>query len=253
MKLLVSNDDGIFSPGIRALALALSGVADEVLMVAPDVEQSASGHAITVRRPLRYTRTRLDDMPDNITAFRVDGTPADCVVLGVHNGGEPDAIVSGINLGSNLGYDVTHSGTVAAAMEGTTMGIPSVAFSLRTGEGELDFSHAAEFAKVLVPRIAESGLPERTLLNVNFPIGEPKGVRLARQSTHNWQDTVVRRDDPGGTPYYWVTGEPVGLEEDGTDYTVVTSGYAALTPLHLDMTHASYFERLETVLELKPA
>lgn len=248
MKILVSNDDGVFSPGLRALALALSEVAAEVLIVAPDVEQSASGHAITVRRPLRYTGTKLDGLPSNVTAFRVDGTPADCVVLGVYNGGRPDVVVSGVNLGSNLGYDVTHSGTVAAAMEGTTMNIPSVAFSLRTGDAELDFSHAAAFAKEIVPRVARQKLPERTLLNVNFPVGRPKGVLLARQSTHSWQDTVVAREDPDGVPYYWIAGKPVGSEEPDTDYMAVTRGYAAVTPLHLDMTHGSYFGRLADIV-----
>ena len=253
MKILVSNDDGIFSPGIYALALALSEVADEVMIVAPDVEQSASGHAITVRRPLRYTRTLLDDLPANVSAFRVDGTPADCVVLGVHNGGRPDVVVSGINLGSNLGYDVTHSGTVAAAMEGTTMNIPSLAFSLRSGDAALDFSHAAAFAAYLAPRVVREGLPERTFLNVNFPTGKPKGVLLARQSTHNWQDTVVAREDPEGVPYYWIAGKPVGSEEPDTDYMAVVRGYAAVTPLHLDMTQDSFFERLADFLPVEVA
>lgn len=244
MKVLVSNDDGIFSPGIRALALAMSEIASEVVMVAPDVEQSASGHAITIRRPLRYKYTRLGDLPDNVSAFRVDGTPADCVVLGVHIAGEPDVVVSGINLGSNLGYDVTHSGTVAAAMEGTTLGIPSIAFSLQTGEGDLEFGFAAAFAKELVPQVVKRGLPARTLLNVNFPQGHPKGVRIARQTTHAWQDNVVSRKDPDGRPYYWIAGTPVSEHEPDTDYSTIIAGYAAITPLHLDMTHTSYFANL---------
>ena len=156
----------------------------------------------------------------------MDGTPADCVVLGVHNSGKPDVIVSGINVGSNLGFDVTHSGTVAAAMEGTTLGVPSVAFSLRTGEGDLDFSYAAVYAARLVPEVAKHGLPARTLLNVNFPVGEPKGVRLAKQSTHVYQDAIVTREDPGGVPYYWVAGTPSADEEPDTDYTAVVQGYA---------------------------
>ena len=242
MKILVSNDDGIFSPGIQALAAALREVAD-VIVVAPDVEQSASGHAITIRRPLRYKRTNVRGL-DGLEAYRVDGTPADCVVLGVHNSGRPDVIVSGINVGSNLGFDVTHSGTVAAAMEGTTLGVPSVAFSLRTGEGDLDFSYAAVYAARLVPEVAKHGLPARTLLNVNFPVGEPKGVRLAKQSTHVYQDAIVTREDPGGVPYYWVAGTPSADEEPDTDYTAVVQGYAAVTPLYLDMTHTRYFADL---------
>ncbi len=244
MKVLVANDDGIFSPGIRALALAMSEIADEVLMVAPDVEQSASGHAITVRHPLRYTATKLGNLPSNVSAFRVDGTPADCVVLGAHNSAKPDVVVSGINLGSNLGYDVTHSGTVAAAMEGTTMGIPSVAFSLRTGDAELDFSYAATFAKELIPVVAKRGLPARTLLNVNFPVGKPKAIHLARQSTHAWQDSVVKREDPNGQAYYWIAGTPTGSDEPDSDYLAVSQGFACITPLHLDMTHNSFFASL---------
>ncbi|MCA9835975.1 MAG: 5'/3'-nucleotidase SurE [Trueperaceae bacterium] len=249
MKVLVSNDDGIFSPGILALALAMSEIADEVAMVAPDVEQSASGHAITVRHPLRYTATKLENLPDNVKAYRVDGTPADCVVLGVHNAFRPDVVVSGINLGSNLGYDITHSGTVAAAMEGTTMGIPSVAFSLRTGESELNFSHAASFAKQLIPEVAKRGLPARTFLNVNFPVGKPKDVRLARQSTHSWEDSVIKREDPNGQDYYWIAGKPTGSDEPDSDYIAVSQGYACITPLHLDMTHSSFFANLADYLE----
>ncbi len=230
-----------------ALALAMSEIASEVVVVAPDVEQSASGHAITIRRPLRYISTRLKGLPENVTAYRVDGTPADCVVLGAYNGGKPDVVVSGINLGSNLGSDVTHSGTVAAAFEGTSLGIPSVAFSLRTNGQQLDFSYTAAYAKKLIPAIVKNGLPQRTLLNVNFPEGEPKGVRLARQSTHYWEDAVVQREDPDGRPYYWISGTPIGQREPDTDYTTVIDGYAAITPLHLDMTHNSYFSSLADI------
>jgi 5'-nucleotidase len=243
MKILVSNDDGIFSPGILALAKAMSEIADDVLVVAPDVEQSAVGHGITVRRPLRYKETRLE-LPPNVRAYRVDGTPADCVVLGALSEAKPDLVVSGINLGSNLGYDVTHSGTIAAAIEGMTLGIPSVAFSLRSGNGDFDFTEAAKFAKELVPNVAKNGLPLRTLLNVNIPMGTPKGVRLARQSLHNWEDTLVKRDDPYGMPYYWVSGKPTSEHEQGTDFTTVSDGYISVTPLYFDMTHNSYFAKL---------
>jgi 5'-nucleotidase len=244
MNILVSNDDGVFSPGIMALALAMSEVADKVLIVAPDVEQSASGHAITVRRPLRYKRTSLEGLPKNVSAYRVDGTPADCVMLGVHNGGRPDVVVSGINLGSNLGFDVTSSGTVAAAIEGTSMGIPSVAFSLELSEDEFDFAHAASFARALVPQVARHGLPQQTLLNVNVPARAPKGVRLARQSTHNWDDSFVERQDPSGVPYFWLAGKLIGSDEPDTDFAAVRQGYIAVTPLHLDMTHTGFFADL---------
>ena len=245
MKVLISNDDGIFSPGIHALALALSEVATEVLIVAPDVEQSATGHAITIRRPLRYKHTKLDGLPEHVTAYRVDGTPADCIMLGVHNGGTPDVVVSGINLGSNLGFDVTSSGTVAAALEGTSAGIPSVAFSLQiSGEEDLDFTAAAAFAASLVPPLVEHGLPAQTLLNVNVPAETPRGVRLARQSTHNWDDGFVERTDPNGVPYYWLTGTLLTSEDPDSDSAAVAEGFIAVTPLKLDMTHESYFSDL---------
>lgn len=243
MKVLVANDDGIFSPGIRALAEAMLEVADEVVISAPDVEQSAVGHGITIRRPLRYQKTRLKGL-EGVEAYRVDGTPADCVVLGVHNSGRPDVVVSGINIGANLGYDVTHSGTVAAAIEAATLGIPAIAFSLRSGKGDLDFSYGADYAKRLVPRVAKKGLPQRTLLNVNFPAGPLKGARLSRQSTHSYVDEVIAREDPEGVPYYWVAGVPTGEREPDTDYTAVTDGFASVTPLYLDFTYSAYFSTL---------
>ena len=254
VKILVSNDDGVFSPGIHALALAMSRIADEVLIVAPDVEQSASGHAITLRRPLRYKTTKLENLPSNVTAFRVDGTPADCVMLGVHHGGKPDAVVSGINLGSNLGFDVTSSGTVAAALEATSLAVPAIAFSLQLGDDDLDFSEAATFAEKLVPQIVAEGLPAQTLLNVNVPSSTAKGVRLAKLSTHNWDDGFDERTDPNGETYFWLTGTLVGSDEPDTDFSTVRDGYIAVTPLHLDMTHHSYFSRLaELVPGLEPS
>ena len=250
MKVLLSNDDGIFSPGIHALAHAMMDVADEVVVVAPDVEQSASGHSITIRHPLRYRRTQLDELPDTV-CYRVDGTPADCIVLGVHNEGRPDVVVSGVNLGSNLGFDVTHSGTVAAAIEGTTMGIPSIAVSLRTGEGKLDFTHAARYAAKLAALVHRTGLPHRTLLNVNFPEREPVGVVTSRLSTHSYQDSVLQREDPDGVPYYWVAGTPVGEHVEETDFTAVSEGYATVTPLSLDLTdHALLRELSQTLPDL---
>jgi len=247
MKVLISNDDGIFAKGIRALAEVVREIADEVVIVAPAVEQSAAGHAITIRSPLRYTKTRLEGLED-IPAYRVDGTPADCVMLGVANTGKPDLILSGINIGSNLGFDVTHSGTVAAAIEGMTMGIPSIAFSLRVDfskELNLDFSHGADHIKEIVQMVAKEGLPHKTLLNVNFPEGETKGIRIANQSEHSYEDSVIERIDPNGRPYYWLSGKPYGQDDAiNTDYTVVKEGYTAVTPLHFDLTHQSYMEKL---------
>lgn len=238
MRILVSNDDGIFSPGIKALGLAMRALG-EVYVVAPDVEQSAVGHGITVRRPLRFKHTQSAGFGE-IPAYRVDGTPADCVVLGVHLLGRPDLLVSGINIGVNLGLDLTHSGTVAAALEGTSLGIPSIAFSLDTAGEELDFTHAALWAERLARLVAAKGLPPGVLLNVNFPAGAPKGVLVTRLSTHRWEDRVVERLDPEGRPYYWIAGTPVGEEEEGTDLWAVRRGYISVTPVSLDFTATAF-------------
>ncbi len=235
-KILIANDDGIFSPGIKALALALAEVG-EVRVVAPDVEQSAVGHGITIRRPLRFRHTASAGFGD-LPAYRVDGTPADCVVLGVHLLGMPDIVVSGINIGPNMGHDLTHSGTVAAAIEGLAFGVPSVAFSQVSSEsGEYSFGPGSLYAAQLVEYVLQRGLPPRTLLNVNFPAGELKGARVTRLSDHRYEDSLVRRQDPEGKDYYWVAGtiraEDVG---DDTDNGAVLAGYASVTPVRLDLT-----------------
>jgi 5'-nucleotidase len=246
VNVLIANDDGIFSPGIFALASAMCDVADKVLVVAPDVEQSAVGHAITIRRPLRYTSTILTGL--EVEAYRVDGTPADCVIMGIRNGGMPDVVISGINLGVNIGYDVTHSGTVAAAIEGMTFGVPAIAFSLEVGSNELDFQHIAAYAKVLVPHVVREGLPERIILNVNFPSTKPRGINVVRQSTHGYDDEVVRREDPEGVPYYWITGSPRVERQVDSDFDSLRDGYAAVTPLYFDLTHETYLRRIKDSL-----
>jgi len=247
MRILVSNDDGIFSPGIKALGLAMRALG-EVYVVAPDVEQSAVGHGITVRRPLRFKHTQSAGFGE-IPAYRVDGTPADCVVLGVHLLGRPDLLVSGINIGVNLGLDLTHSGTVAAALEGTSLGIPSIAFSLDTSGEELDFTEAALWAQRLARLVAEKGLPRGIFFNVNFPAGTPKGVLVTRLSTHHWEDTVVERLDPEGRPYYWIAGTPVGEEEEGTDLWAVRRGYVSVTPVSLDFTALDFLPEVAHWME----
>jgi 5'-nucleotidase len=247
MRILVSNDDGIFSPGIKALGLAMRALG-EVYVVAPDVEQSAVGHGIIVRRPLRFRHTQSAGFGE-IPAYRVDGTPADCVVLGVHLLGRPDLLVSGINIGVNLGLDLTHSGTVAAALEGTSLGIPSIAFSLDTSGEELDFTEAALWAQRLARLVAEKGLPRGIFLNVNFPAGTPKGVLVTRLSTHHWEDKVVERLDPEGRPYYWIAGTPVGEEEEGTDLWAMRRGYVSVTPVSLDFTALDFLPEVARWME----
>ncbi|WP_034385808.1 5'/3'-nucleotidase SurE [Deinococcus sp. YIM 77859] len=236
-RILVANDDGIFSPGIKALALALADVGD-VVVVAPDVEQSAVGHGITIRRPLRFKHTASAGFGE-IPAYRVDGTPADCVVLGVHLLGRPDLVVSGINLGPNLGDDLTHSGTVAAAIEGLALGLPAIALSQQgsTG-GEYSFTASAAYAARLAHQVLARGLPPRVLLNVNFPAGLARGVRVTRVGEHRWEDAIVTRHDPEGREYHWVAGQSRAADahDQDTDYGAVQAGLISVTPVRLDLT-----------------
>ena len=248
MKILVTNDDGIFSPGIKALARAMSKLG-EVYVVAPDVEQSAVGHGITVRRPLRFKHTAAAGL-DPIPAYRVDGTPADCVVLGVHLLGRPDLVVSAINIGVNLGLDLTHSGTVAGAIEGTSLGIPSISFSLDVNSrDEMDFGPGAKEAVRIARWVLENSLPSKVFLNVNFPVGNPRGVRITELSTHHYEDSVVEREDPNGVPYYWIAGKPTGSEDPGTDLWAVKQGYTSITPISLDLAAHDFMPLLKKVFE----
>ncbi|ADV68591.1 5'/3'-nucleotidase SurE [Deinococcus maricopensis] len=243
-KVLIANDDGIFAPGIKALAFAIAEFAD-VTVVAPDVEQSGVGHGITFRRPLRFKHTKAAGFGD-IPAFRVDGTPADCVVLGVNLRGRPDIVVSGINLGPNLGDDLTHSGTVAAAIEGVSLGLPAIAFSQLSGPGgEYAFEESAQYAARLTRQVLEcGGLPPRTLLNVNFPPTPFRGVRVTRLSDHRYEDTVLTRQDPEGREYYWVSGTPKAEYADDTDYGAIQDGCVSVTPVRLQLTATDLLERV---------
>ena len=234
MRVLVSNDDGHDSPGIRALAAALEPIA-EVWMVAPDREQSAASHSLSLYRPLRVEQ--IDERH-----YAVDGTPTDAVNLGI-NGimkVKPDLVVSGINHGGNLGDDVTYSGTVSAAMEGTLLGIPSIAVSLVSRQAS-DFSVAAAFAARLAEVVRGRGLPRDTLLNVNVPAlsaAELRGYRITRQGKRRYGDAIVEQVDPRGRKYYWIGGDDLGfVPDEGTDCTAVDGGYISVTPLHLDLTN----------------
>ena len=232
--LLLTNDDGIDAPGLAALAEALTGIG-RVVVVAPDRERSASGHALTLRRPLRVREV-------DSGRFAVDGTPTDCVHLGIFHltgGRPPDLVVSGINRGANLGDDVTYSGTVAAALEGTLLHVPSIAVSSAVDlSGEVRYAAGASLARVLAERVLDEGLPPGVFLNVNLPTGVPRGLRVTRQGTRTYKAAVVERLDPAGRPYYWIAGAdttPSG-EPDG-DHEAVREGYASVTPLHANMTH----------------
>ncbi len=237
MKILVTNDDGINAKGLQVLADAMKGVGD-VAIVAPDRERSAVGHALTLHHPLR-----ADEIGPN--KFAVDGTPTDCVNLGIHNliSFKPDIVVSGINRGGNMGDDVTYSGTVSAAMEATLMGIPAFAVSLVTTAEGRNYKAAAEFAARLASIIGNRGLPEDTFLNVNVP-DIPAEMMLepliTRQGRRHYDGTIVDKLDPRGRKYYWIgSGEQTFLDLDGSDYHAVLRGHISVTPLHLDLTNYS--------------
>jgi 5'-nucleotidase len=227
--LLVTNDDGVHAPGLAALAEAL-GELGEVYVVAPEREQSACGHALTLHRPLRTHQW-------GERRFAVNGTPSDCVNLGVLGflPERPVLVASGINHGSNLGDDVTYSGTVSAAMEGTLLGVPSIAISLLDGG---DIAEAARVARLIAMRVLVSGLAPKTLLNVNVPAGVPRGIRLTRLGHRVYSEKIVEQADPRGRAHYWIGAGPPQWEAlEGTDMGAVHEGYVAVTPLHLDLTN----------------
>jgi 5'/3'-nucleotidase len=244
--ILVCNDDGIHSDGLKALADAVRPHG-RVVVVAPDREQSAVSHALTLHRPLR-----IDQVDDD--RWTVDGTPTDCVNLAI-NGilrERPGLVISGINKGANLGDDVTYSGTVSAAMEGTLLGVPSIAVS-QIGRGPYDFAIAAAFAGELVERVLADPMPPDTLLNVNVPQfadGErPCGVALTRMGKRRYGDAVIEKVDPRGRKYYWIGGEELSfVEEEGTDFHAVSRGSISVTPIHLDLTNYASFDALRSLV-----
>jgi 5'-nucleotidase len=229
MRILISNDDGIYSPGILALAKVASRFG-EVRIVAPDVEQSSMGHAITASRPLRYKRIRLDEFE----AYRVNGTPADCVALGIHQWRHTDVVLSGINLGLNLGNSCWHSGTLAAAKQAALLGLRGIAISTEfSDKQEPNFSALEPYVtKVLQLLLEEKAM---SLVNVNLP-PKPRGIRWTRQSVRQYDGKVVPSQDPMGRPIYWFTITPLEGAEEGTDRWAVEHNWVSITPLRLDLT-----------------
>ena len=244
-RILVTNDDGVHFEGIRALAAALAHLG-EVTVVAPILEASAIGHALTLRHPLRLETVRAG-------VFAVDGTPTDCVNVAIAHvlHGKPDLIVSGINKGWNLGDDVTYSGTVSGALEGALLGIPSVAISTSSRGDECEFGPSAKAAATIAETVLERGMPKFTLLNINVPFGPNKGFRATVQARRNHVTVVNERIDPRNRAYYWIEeGENHWEPHDRSDYQAVRDGYISITPLHPDMTahHAMpYVEGLPLV------
>ena len=239
-RILVTNDDGYTSEGIQVLADTLESLG-EVWVVAPNREQSAVSHALTLHRPLRIERLGEH-------RFAVDGTPTDCVTLSVGSlmaDSPPDIVVSGINFGVNMGVDVHYSGTVSAAFEGVILGVPGVAVSQQVGE-DFSFHPAARFARDLAGWVLANGLPSSTLLNVNIPNGRPRGVRLTRLGTRRYTEGVIAQHDPRGRKIFWIGGgEPLWESIPGTDFPTVHGGLISVTPLHLDMTATSFLAELQ--------
>lgn len=251
MHILVTNDDGVYAPGLLTLVQELRKLG-EISVLAPDHNWSASGHVKTLSRPLRAKPVEL---ADGTPALASDGAPSDCVALAVMGVIERpiDLVVSGINTNANIGHDVTYSGTVTAAMEAVISGIPAVAVSLDAPEyhsGPLDYAAAAVAARRVSETMVRHPLPKNVLLNVNVPYlkeEELKGYRITRQGMRIYNDKLVKRDDPRGRPYYWIGGDPPGgISEEGTDFGDLEAGYVTITPLQMDMTAYSLMEELKT-------
>jgi len=240
--ILVTNDDGFFSPGVQVLAAALRSLGT-VVIVAPQVEASAVGHALTLRRPLR-----LEKVGDQV--YAVDGTPTDCVNIAIDEvlDGRPDIVVSGINKGLNVGDDVTYSGTVAGALEGALLGHQAIAVSLEFTRGEWDFGPAASMATALAAGLLERPLPTRTFLNVNVPQGTIKGVRVTVQAKRNHITKVDRRLDPRQRPYFWIEEAQDDWEpHDRSDRQAVRDGFVSVTPLQPDLTDHNALDLIEAL------
>lgn len=238
-RILITNDDGHQVPALAALVAALKPVGD-VTVVVPDHNWSAAGHTKTMHKPLRVSEAHL---PDGTPLYVTSGTPSDCVGLALLGlmPEPPDLIVSGINQGANLGYDMTYSGTVAAAMEAAVFGLPAIAASQEeTDEQSGDLEFAADVLAQLARQTLAHGLAQGCLLNVNFPAlprSAVRGIQVTRLGRRVYRDALVRRLDPRGRPYYWIGGEmPAGEPDDGTDIGALAQGYVSVTPLTLDMT-----------------
>jgi 5'/3'-nucleotidase len=236
MRILVSNDDGVYSPGIAALARSAKKFGD-VRVVAPDVEQSSAGHAITATRPVRFRPTHIFD---EIEAYRVNGTPADCVALGINQWDRVDVVLSGVNLGLNLGNSTWHSGTLAAAKQGVLLGVRGIALSAPIDDETTDFS-------VLGPWIDRTlelllATDEAKLVNVNFP-SDPQELRWTAQAVDQYNGKVVPDEDPMGRPVFWFSVVPLEEHREGTDLWAVEQGFVSVTPLRLDLTDYETLER----------
>ncbi len=247
MRILLTNDDGIYAAGIEAINKTL-GEIGEVTIVAPEAERSGASHSITWAHPLRVRKVYVEN---ELFGYAVSGSPADCVKMATMEimPEPPDLVVSGINLGANVGIHVLYSGTVAASIEGSILGFPSVAVSIDVS-GYTDLEYAAIIAKDTIKQITKHKLPRCTLININIPSvkrEEIKGIRLTRQYTYSFEESVDRRKDPGGRTYYWlVGGSEITVEENGTDIQALREGYISITPLRYDLTDHNLLKSLRS-------
>jgi 5'-nucleotidase len=241
VRILITNDDGIHAEGIKALENALRGIGD-VFVVAPESEMSGASHSLTLSRPLRIRQ--IDE-----GHWTVDGTPTDCVTVALNRilppEQRPHICVSGINHGANLGDDATYSGTVAGALESTILGVPGIAFSLAVSRNQ-DFTASAKIAKQMTERAIKEGLPDGTLLNINVPKGEPKGIRVTKQGFKDARPIISEHTDPRGKLYYWIGEERNGFHaEGGTDFEAIDEGFVSVTPMRSDLTNHRAIEILQ--------
>jgi 5'-nucleotidase len=256
MKILVSNDDGIYANGLRTLVDRLSRKY-QVYVAAPDRERSATGHALTLHKPLRIDEIDIGLPVEK--AFSVTGTPSDCVKIALNAllspEEKPDIVVSGINHGPNLGVDVLYSGTVSAALEGAIHGLPSVAVSLTNGyERMADFTYGADFIADFLPRVLETTLPPKTILNINIPavpMADMPGIKLTELGTRMYTDTYEKRVDPRNQVYYWLAGEIIETgESPESDVEAIRNNLISVTPVHFDMTNHGFLSQYRDALEV---
>lgn len=251
MRILVTNDDGVLSPGIIALATHLKSAGHEVIVVAPERQHSSVGHAITLHRPLRLWQIGNGPYPEGVAVYACNGTPSDSVVLGLEElDPSVEIVCSGINIGPNLGDDLTYSGTVSAAMEGVVLGRPSVAFSLDCDdEAGAHFNTAGIIAAKIVGWLKNHPLDKGLLLNVNIPDEEIKhisGIKVTKKGLRIYEGKVSKLRDPHGRVYYWIAGKPTDQLIEGTDVWAVANGCVSVTPVHLDMTHYPSLMKLKS-------
>ena len=249
MRILVTNDDGILSEGIYTLAKRLKSIADEVIVVAPNSEQSATGHSITLNQPLRVSKVKFFET--DIEAYAVNGTPVDCVKLAIEavlKDRRPDLVISGINNGPNLGTDVIYSGTVSAAVEAAILEIPSIAMSMSTHQVS-DYSGAADFACKIAKTIFQLHNRNETIINVNYPTipeEDIKGVKVTTLGIRKYTNAFEERKDPRGNSYYWVSGTVRDMEQtEESDITAIAANYISITPIHFDLTHFQTYKELK--------